>query len=138
MTSAPSTRVAVMGGARTPFARAGTAFKNYSPLQLAAHSVNGLLRKQELDPQSVEECVYGVVIVDPRVPHLAREVVFASELPAKVRALTITDNCITGASAIAVVYDSIAGGRAEVGIAGGTESMSNRSVYFLYRERASN
>lgn len=130
MTSAPSTRVAVMGGARTPFARAGTAFKNYSPLQLATHSVNGLLRKQELDPQSVDECVYGVVIVDPRVPHLAREVVFASELPAKVRALTITDNCITGASAIAVVYDSIAGGRAEVGIAGGTESMSNPALLF--------
>lgn len=122
-----------MGGARTPFARAGTAFKNHSPLQLAVHSVNGLLRKQELDPQSVDELVYGVVIVDPRLPHLAREVVFASELPAKVRALTVTDNCITGASAIAAVYDSIAAGRAEVGIAGGTESMSNPALLFSKR-----
>lgn len=130
MTSPASTRVAVMGGARTPFVRAGTAFKNHSPLQLAVHAVNGLLRKQQLDPESVDELVYGVVVVDPRLPHLAREVVFASELPAKVRALTVTDNCITGASAIAAVYDSIAAGRAQVGIAGGTESMSNPALLF--------
>jgi acetyl-CoA acetyltransferase family protein len=126
-------RIAIIGGARTPFARAGTALKHYSPLQLAVHSVNGLLRNQQLDPQSVDELVYGVVIVDPRVPHLAREVVFASELPAKVRALTVTDNCITGTSAIAAVYESIAVGRAEVGIAGGTESMSNPALLFSKR-----
>jgi hypothetical protein len=94
MTAARATRVAVMGGMRTPFSRAGTAFKKYSPLQLAVHSVNGLLEKQQFDPQSIDELVYGVVLVDPRLPHLAREVVFASELPAKVRALTVTDNCI--------------------------------------------
>lgn len=130
-----STRVAVVGGARTPFAKAGTTFKSHSALRLAAHSVNGLLVKYELDPAIVDELVYGIVVGDPRISHLAREVVFASKLPAAVRALTVTNNCITGASAISSIYDSIVAGRTQVGIAGGVESMSNAPL--LFNERAS-
>jgi acetyl-CoA acetyltransferase len=119
-----------MGGARTPFARAGTVLKNYSALQLGVHAVNGLLEKQQLAAESVEELVYGIVLVDPRVPHFAREVNLHSALPASVRALTVTNNCITGASAITAIYDSIVAGRAEVGIAGGAESMSHPALLF--------
>jgi acetyl-CoA acetyltransferase family protein len=53
---------------------------------------------------------------------------FKSRLPDSTRSLTITDNCITAASGIELVVDSIKAGRAEVGIAGGVESMSNPSV----------
>jgi acetyl-CoA acetyltransferase family protein len=123
-------RVAVMGGARTPFAKAGTVFRKKTALELAGHSVDGLLEKQNLDPAVVEEIVYGITVVDPRIPHLARDVVFSSALPSEVRALTVTDNCITGTSAIVAIYDSIVTGRADVGIAGGVESMSNPAVLF--------
>ena len=130
MTQGTTTRVAVVGGARTPFTRAGTIFRKYTPLELSVHSVNGLLEKQKLDPQSVDQLVHGIVVLDPRVPHMAREVNFSSRLPNDVRALTMTDNCITGGSAIASIYHSIVEGRAEVGIAGGVESMSNPAVLF--------
>lgn len=130
MTENPSTRVAVMGGARTPFVKAATRFQKHSALDLAAHAVDGLLEKQQLDPQAVDELVYGIVVVNARIPHLAREVVFSSKLPSTVRALTMTDNCITGLSAINAIADSITAGRAEVGIAGGVESMSNPAVMF--------
>lgn len=123
-------RVAVIGGARTPFVKAGTVFKAISAVPLAAHAVNGLLKKQTLDPGTVDELVFGIVVVDAQIPHLAREVVFASDLDAATRALTVSNNCITGASAIASIYDSIARGRANTGIAGGVESMSNPSVLF--------
>jgi len=123
-------RVAVMGGARTPFVKAATVFSKHTALALAVHSVDGLLDKQNLDPALVEELVYGITVVDPRLPHLARDVVFSSALPAEVRALTLTDNCITGTSAIVSIRDSIAAGRTEVGIAGGVESMSNPAVLF--------
>ncbi len=94
------TRVAIVGGARTPFAKAGTAFKKYTPLKLSVHAVDGLLELLELEPDAVEELVHGITVVDPRVPHLAREVVFSSRLPVEVKALTVTDNCITRTSAI--------------------------------------
>ena len=130
MSANNATRVAVIGGARTPFVKAGTVFRKYAALELAVHSVDGLLEKQQLDPRSVDELVYGITVVDARIPHLAREVVFSSTLPSDVRALTVTNNCITGTSAITAICDSIAGGRADVGIAGGVDSMSNPAMLF--------
>lgn len=83
-----STRVAIVGGARTPFAKAGTVFRRSSPLELSVHAVNGLLRKQNLEPELVDELAYGITVVDARIPHFAREVVLASNLPSAVPALT--------------------------------------------------
>jgi len=97
------------------------------------HSVNGLLEKHALDPNTVDELVYGITVLDPRIPQFAREVVFSSHLPSSVRALTVVDNCITGTSAITSVFDSIVAGRAEIGLAGGVESMSNPSILFSKR-----
>jgi acetyl-CoA acetyltransferase family protein len=123
-------RIAIVDGVRTPFAKVATVLKNYSARDLAVHAVNALLDRAELAAEQVDELIFGNVIVDPRMPHLAREVVFASRLPASVRALTVVDNCITGISALAVVMADIQTGRARVGVAGGVESMSNPAVLF--------
>lgn len=122
--------VAIVGGARTPFAKSGGNLKAYSSLDLASHAVDGALEKLSLDPKLVDELAFGSVIVDPAIPHLAREVNFRSQLPADVSAVTIVDNCISGTSAIQSIYKSIALGRADIGIAGGVESMSNPPVLF--------
>jgi len=128
-------RVVVVGGARTPFVKAGTVFRKYSALELAVQSVNGLLEKQELAPESVDELVLGITVLDARIPQIAREVVFSSRLSSSVRALTVINNCIAGTSAISSIFDSIVAGRAEIGLAGGVESTSNPSV--LFGKRAS-
>jgi acetyl-CoA acetyltransferase family protein len=126
----PGGRIAIVDGVRTPFVRAGTVFRDYNARDLAAHSVDALLERAGLAPEQVDELIYGNVILDPRMPHVAREAVLASGLPASVRALTIVDNCITGTSAIGIVMADIQTGRAEVGIAGGVESLSNPPVLF--------
>ena len=135
MKSNGQTRVAIIGGMRTPFVKASTVFKKYSALDLSVHSVNGLVDKLQIDPHIVEEMFYGIVVVNPWIPHMAREVNFGSKLPVSVRSVTVTDNCITGATTMAAVHDSITKGRIEVGIAGGVESMSNPPV--LFNRRAS-
>ncbi len=84
-TQATGSRVAILGGARTPFAKALTALRGRSALDLAVHSVDGLLEKQELDPASVDELVYGITVLEPRLPQFAREVVFSSRLPSQVK-----------------------------------------------------
>lgn len=127
------TRVAIVGGARTPFVKAGTVFRQHTPLELGTHSVNGLIENQDLDPELVDHLVYGIVVVDARIPHLAREVAFSSKLPASTRAVTITDNCITSNTGIAMTHDAIISGRAEIGIAGGVDSMSNPSLLWSRR-----
>ena len=123
-------RVGIIAGVRTPFVKAGTIFKHYSPLQLGLHTIAGLIEKHRLDPQSVDELIYGIVLLDPRVPNLAREIVFKSALPSEVAALTVSNYCITGMHAITAIYDSIVSGHAQIGIAGGVESMSNPAILF--------
>ncbi|HSS63803.1 MAG TPA: acetyl-CoA C-acyltransferase [Gammaproteobacteria bacterium] len=126
--------MAIISGARTPFAKAGTSLRRRSALDLAVHAVNGAVEMSGLEPESVDELQFGIVVVTPRVPQFSREVCFASRLPPRVRALTLVDNCITGISAVSALSDSILAGRAELGIAGGVESMSNPVV--LFREKA--
>lgn len=121
-------RVAVVAGARTPFARIGGALATHTALDLSVHAVDGLLGRSEIDPDAVDQLVWGIVAVDPRVPHLAREVAFASRLAASTRSVTVTDNCITSITGIEAVATAIASGRAETGIAGGAESMSNPAM----------
>ena len=130
MEESRTSRVAIIAGARTPFVKAGTVFKHHSPLALGLHAIAGLIEKNQLDPKIVDELVFGIVLLDPRLPNLAREMVFKSALPASTHALTVSNNCISGIHAITAIYDSIVSGHAEVGIAGGVESMSNPAILF--------
>lgn len=80
----PQTRVAIVAGARSPFVKAGTVFADHRPLDLSLHAVHGLLDVHDVDPDVVEHCVWGIVIVDPRIPHMGREVVLRGRLPDSV------------------------------------------------------
>lgn len=121
-------RVAVVAGARTPFARMNGELRDHTALDLSTIAVDGLLDRNGLDPSTVDTMAWGIVGVDPRVPHLAREVAFSTRLPSTVRAVTVTDNCITSISGIELVADAIRDGRASAGIAGGVEALSNPAI----------
>lgn len=123
-------RVAIVGGMRTPFVKAGTVFRDLSQLDLSAHAVQGLLEKFTIDPEKVELLVWGRVLHDPFISNLAREIVFELNLPESIRAYLVSNNCITSIHAATDVADAIRLGRIEVGIAGGVESMSTVPVLF--------
>ena len=123
-------RVAVVGGVRTPFVKAGTAFRQYSALDLGVHAVKGLIDHLAIEPETVEELVHGTVIPNPFVSNIAREIVFELGLPSSIHAYSLSNNCITGIHTVTAVANSIALGNIEVGIAGGAESMSNPPVSF--------
>ena len=54
-------RVAIIDGARTPFVKAQTRLRRQSSLDLAAHSVDGLLARQSLQPETIEELVAWLI-----------------------------------------------------------------------------
>ena len=76
------TRVAIVAGMRTPFVKAGKAFKDLGPLRLARESVRGLLDAHQVPAESIGSLAYGVVVPEPGRPNLAREIVFEEKLPA--------------------------------------------------------
>ena len=117
-------RVAIVAGGRTPFVKAGKAFKDLGPLSLAKHAVTGLLDRHDVDPSIIETMVYGAVVAEPGKPNLAREIVLETGLPRSIEAQTISSYCITGLRTVTAVTDAIAAGRIDVGIAGGVDWLS--------------
>ena len=118
-------RVAIVAGARTPFVKAGKAFKDLGPQRLANHAVRGLVDKHGVDVEKIEALVFGVVVPERGKPNLAREIVLETELPKKIEAQTISSYCITGLRSVTAIAEGIASGRIEVGIAGGVDSLSH-------------
>ena len=114
-------RVAIVAGSRTPFVKAGKAFRGLGPLKLASHAVGGLLERHNMDPLGINAIVYGAVVPEPGKPNLAREVVFEAGLPRAIEAQTISSYCITGLRSITAIAEGIAVGRLDVGIAGGVD-----------------
>ena len=125
--------MAVVAGCRTPFARAGTAYRDLSALDLARICVRELVERTEIDPATVDLVVMGQVIPSVKAPNLAREVVLTAGLPASVPAHTVNRACASANQAIVDVTSAILQGHAEVGIAGGAESLSD--VPILHSKR---
>lgn len=123
-------RVALVGGVRTPFVKAGGAFAKRGFLDLGIHTVKSIVKRLELDAEKIDELIYGTVLLDPRLPNFAREIVLRSGLPQTVGAHSVSNNCISGLVAAEFLASAIRGGRAKVGLAGGSESMSRPTLTF--------
>ena len=128
-----SSRVAIIAGTRTPFVKAGTAFRDLSMQQLGTHVLKELVARHNLDPNQIDEFIFGAVLLDPRTPNWAREIVFAAGLPKTLYALSVSNNCISGLAAISSAAERIALGLTKCSIAGGAESMSKPVLLFNQR-----
>ncbi len=124
------TRVAVIGGCRTPFVKAGGGLARYSFIDLGVEVVKGLFGRLRLAPDAVEELAFSTVLVDPRASNFAREIIFKAGLPASIVAHSISNNCISGLVAVAMEAEAIRSGRLKLALAGGSESMSRPALSF--------
>lgn len=121
----PGRRVAIIAGVRTPFARAGTAFKDLTAIDLGKRCVAELIQRTDLDGDLVESIVYGTVVPSVTAPNIAREISLMPVLPRGCEAYTVGRACASANQAITNAADQIALGHHDVVIAGGAESLSN-------------
>lgn len=127
-------RVAIIGGVRTPFVKAGTVFKKLSFQELGAVAVKGLIDKYNIPKDRIGKLSFGSVMLDPQTPNWAREVAYKADLPKNIYSQSVSNNCISGLVAVTDIVESIAVGRIDNGIAGGSESLSNPQL--LFKEKA--
>src|SRR5437879_13495063 len=78
----------ILGGARTPFVKAGTAFAELDVLDLARAATAEALARTEIDPGQVDEVIFGNVARPIAYHNLAREVVLSLSMPARIPAFT--------------------------------------------------
>jgi len=121
----PGRRVAIVAGVRTPFVRAGTAFKHFSAIELGKLCVAELIQRTNLEAKLVEAIVYGTVVPSVIAPNIAREVSLLPALPKGCEAYTVSRACASANQAITDAADQILLGHHDVVIAGGAESLSN-------------
>ncbi len=122
-------RVAIIGGLRTPFVKANTVFNDLTALDLGVIVVKELVQRYDLDPESIDQVVFGQVVPGLTAPSVAREIVLLSGLPRKVEAHTVARACATSIQTMVDAANAIALGYSDIAIAGGTESMSDPPIF---------
>ncbi|MCA9876042.1 MAG: acetyl-CoA C-acyltransferase FadI [Ardenticatenaceae bacterium] len=117
-------RVAIVAGLRTPFTRQGGAFKDLSALDLGQLVCAELLERVDIDPQEIDQVVYGQVIPSVHAPNIAREIVLGISLPPSIEAYSVSRACATSYQTAVNVAQAIQAGVIDCGLAGGAESAS--------------
>jgi len=118
-------RVAIVAGLRTPFAKQWSAYRELSALELASLVVSELLQRVDLEPEEIQQVVYGQVIPTIAAPNIAREVVLATGMPKGIEAYSVSRACATSYQSTVNVAEAIMAGTIDTGLAGGSDSSSD-------------
>ena len=119
---------------RTPIGKFGGGLSTLTAPQLGTESVKATLARSGIDPNAVDEVIFGNARQAGVGPNAARQIAIKSGLRHEVPAYTVNQACGSGLRAIMNAADQIRLGHANVILAGGTESMSN-TPYLLPRAR---
>src|SRR5919198_3747592 len=124
----------IVSAVRTPTGRFLGALKGFSAPELGAMVVREAVRRANIDPDIVDECIMGNVVSAGEGQNPARQAALKGGLPDHVAALTINKVCGSGLKAVMLADQGIRAGDIDVAVAGGMESMSN-CPYLLSRAR---
>ncbi|HJO05449.1 MAG TPA: thiolase family protein [Acidobacteriota bacterium] len=125
-----STEVVVTHGLRTVFAKAGTALRRISAVELGRQAVVELVARADIEPQRIDEVILGCAGNPIDAANIARVVGLRANLPRHTPAVTVQRNCGSGLEAITTAAERIRSGRAAVIVAGGVESMSGYPLLY--------
>lgn len=114
----------VIAARRTAVMPRGGAFRALTLEALAAPVVGALLADAGLGPEAVDEVVLSNVLGPGGNP--ARRVALVAGLPERVAGLSIDRQCAGGLDAVLIAQAMVMAGLAEVVVAGGVESYSQR------------
>jgi acetyl-CoA C-acetyltransferase len=123
--------VVVLGGVRTAIGDYGGALKDVAPTELAAQVIREAVKRAKVDPQQVNQLVFGNVIhTEAKDMYFSRVACIKGGLPQETTALTVNRLCGSGLQAIVSAAQGIQLGDADVAVGGGAESMS-RGAYVM-------
>ncbi|HET6465974.1 MAG TPA: thiolase family protein [Nitrospiria bacterium] len=116
--------VVIVDGVRTPIGNFGGKMKDVSNQELGRQVVQGLLHRTRLDPNLIDEVVFGCVLQNSDATNLARVVSLMAGIPIPVPAYTVQRNCSSGLQSVVNAFQNIQCEDADVQLAGGIENMS--------------
>jgi len=119
---------------RTPIGKFGGGLSSLTAADLGIASAKATLAHSGIDPNAIDEVIFGNARQAGVGPNVARQIAIKSGLRHETPAYTVNQACGSGLRAIMNAADQIRLGQASIVLAGGTESMSN-TPYLLPRAR---
>ncbi|GAC1428525.1 MAG: acetyl-CoA C-acetyltransferase [Terriglobales bacterium] len=126
--------VVILSGCRTPVGKFQGSLSDFTAPQLGAIVVRESVRRANLDPKRVDECIMGNVVSAGLGQNPARQAAIFGGLPAEVGAMTVNKVCGSGLKAVALAAQAIQTHNSSIVVAGGMESMTN-APYLLPQAR---
>ncbi len=126
--------VVIISGVRTPIGKFQGSLSDLSATQLGAIVVREAVKRANLDPKQVDECIMGLVLAAGLGQNPARQAALYGGLPPEVGALTVNKVCGSGLKAVGLAAQAIQCGDSSIVVAGGMESMTN-APYLLPQAR---
>jgi acetyl-CoA C-acetyltransferase len=117
------------GAVRTPIGRFGGSLAGWTAADLGTAVAKESLRRAQIQPDQIDDSIWGCARQAGGGPNVARQITFRAGVPEGVPAFTVNQACGSGLRAIILAAEQIMLGRANIVLAGGTESMS-RVPYF--------
>jgi acetyl-CoA C-acetyltransferase len=129
------TSVVITSAARTAIGSFGRSLRDVPPTELGATVARVAIERAGLEPEQIEQVVFGNVIhTSPEDMYMARVVGIGAGIPKEAPAFTVNRLCGSGVQAIVSAAQAIQAGDADVALAGGAESMS-RGAYWIENAR---
>ncbi len=125
-----NTPVYIVDGVRTPFCKIGTALAGADAVELGRAAAAGLLARTGLDPDIIDEVIFGCVGQPVDAANVSRVIALRAGISDKVPAITVHRNCASGFESLTQAADRIVAGRGDIYLVGGTESMSHYPLMF--------
>jgi acetyl-CoA C-acetyltransferase len=122
--------VYILSAVRTPIGKFGGSLASLSAADMGVVAAKAALERAGVQPQQVEETIFGNARQAGGGPNPARQISVRSGVPQEVSAYTVNKACASGIKSIALGFQEIATGNLECVLTGGTESMS-RLPYYL-------
>ncbi|HEX9119131.1 MAG TPA: acetyl-CoA C-acetyltransferase [Terriglobales bacterium] len=126
--------VVIIAGVRTPIGKFQGSLSDLSAPKLGAIVVREVVKRANIDPASVNECIMGNVVTAGLGQNPARQAAIYGGLPPSVSAMTINKVCGSGLKSVALAAQAIQTGNSDIVVAGGMESMTN-APYLLPNAR---
>src|SRR5258706_6020025 len=114
---------------RTPISRLGGTLASWSAADLGVAAAKAGFERAGLRPDQIQQSIWGCARQAGGGPNIARQITYRAGVPETVRAFTVNQACGSGLQAIMLAAQQIMLSRADIVLAGGTESMS-RVPYF--------
>src|ERR671927_326416 len=116
--------IVIAGAARTPVGSFNGALSTLPAHQLGQIAIKAALQRAKVEPAEVDEVILGQILTAAQGQNPARQAAIAAGIPVEAPAWGLNQLCGSGLRAVAVAYQQIAQGDADIVVAGGQESMS--------------